>query len=153
MEMNGKHNSAQARDREHQSMGDTLCVQPTMESVERVAEFIEGRLEALEVPAKTAVRLKIALDEIFSNIVRYSGASQAQVGCLVEQGVLKLTFQDNGMPYDPLQAKEPDITASAEEREIGGLGIFMVRRMMDSVDYAYREGQNVLTLGLALPQG
>ena len=59
---------------------------------------------------------------------------------------MKLIFRDNGKPYNPLNAEEPDVTASAEERSIGGLGIFMVRKMMDNVEYMYKDGQNILTL-------
>ena len=63
-----------------------------------------------------------------------------------ESDTVRLIFSDNGKPYNPLDANEPDITASAEERSIGGLGIFMVRKMMDNVEYMYKDGQNVLTL-------
>ena len=63
-----------------------------------------------------------------------------------ETDTLWLGFRDNGKPYNPLDAKEPDVTASAEDRAIGGLGIFMVRKMMDKVEYMYKDGQNVLTL-------
>ena len=63
-----------------------------------------------------------------------------------ETDTLRLIFSDNGKPYNPLDAKEPDVTASAEDRTIGGLGIFMVRKMMDQMDYMYTDGQNVLTL-------
>lgn len=133
--------------------GAVLAVSPTMESIGQVAEFIDGRLEALEVPMKTATRLRIAVDEIYSNIVQYSGARHAEVRCTAEGGVLTLVFRDDGTPYDPLGTREPDITAPAEERELGGLGVFMVRKMMDSVDYLYRDGQNVLTLTVALEGG
>ena len=63
---------------------------------------------------------------------------------------MTLTFRDNGTPYNPLDAKEPDITASADERQIGGLGIFIVRKMMDNVDYMYKNGHNILTLSLSI---
>jgi len=125
-----------------------MTVVPTSDSVSSVAEFLEEQLDKLEVPMKKAVRLKIALDEIYSNIVRYSGADHAQVECLAENGVLSLVFRDNGKPYNPLEAEEPDITAAAEDRAIGGLGILMVRKMMDKVDYMYKDGQNILTLCL-----
>jgi len=125
-----------------------MTVVPTSDSVSSVAEFLEEQLDKLEVPMKKAVRLKIALDEIYSNIVRYSGADHAQVECLAENGVLSLVFRDNGKPYNPLEAEEPDITAAAEDRAIGGLGILMVRKMMDKVDYMYKDGQNILTLWL-----
>ena len=129
--------------------GAVLTVEPSMESVAQVSGFLEAQLEKMEVPIKTANRLMIATDEIYSNIVRYSGAKSAQVRCAAEKGRLTLTFRDDGKPYNPLEAEEPDIAASAEEREIGGLGIFMVRKLMDSVDYMYKDGHNVLTLTLA----
>ena len=120
-----------------------------MESVAQVSSFLEAQLEKMEIPTKTANRLMIAMDEIYSNIVRYSGAKNAQVRCTAEEGQLILTFRDDGKPYNPLEAEEPDIAASVEDREIGGLGIFMVRKLMDSVDYMYKDGHNVLTLTLA----
>ena len=123
-----------------------LSVNPTMETVPQVAAFVEEHLEAFEVPMKLTMKLMVAVDEIYSNIVRYSGASEAQIRLVKEVDTLRIVFRDNGKPYNPLDAKEPDITASAEERAIGGLGIFMVRKMMDNVEYMYKDGQNVLTL-------
>jgi serine phosphatase RsbU (regulator of sigma subunit)/anti-sigma regulatory factor (Ser/Thr protein kinase) len=123
-----------------------LSVKPTMETVPQVAAFVEEHLEKFEVPMKLTMKLMVAVDEIYSNIVRYSGADEAQVRLVKELDTLKLVFRDNGKPYNPLDAKEPDISASAEDRSIGGLGIFMVRKMMDDVEYMYKDGQNVLTL-------
>ena len=123
-----------------------LSVKPTMETVSQVAAFVEEHLEQFDVPMKLSAKLMIAVDEIYSNIVLYSGASEAQVRMEKEADTLHIVFKDNGTPYNPLEAKEPDITASAEERPIGGLGIFMVRKMVDHVDYVYEDGQNVLTL-------
>ena len=123
-----------------------LSVTPTMDTVSQVAAFVEEQLEQLEVPMKLSTKLMVAVDEIYSNIVRYSGATQAQVRIVKDPDTLRLVFCDNGIPYNPLEAKEPDTTASAQEREIGGLGIFMVRKMMDKVEYRYRDEQNVLTL-------
>ena len=88
----------------------------------------------------------VAVDEIYSNIVRYSGASEARVRIIKETDRLRLIYSDNGKPYNPLDAKEPDVTASAEDRAIGGLGIFMARKMMDNVEYMYKDNQNILTL-------
>ena len=123
-----------------------LSVTPTMETVPQVAAFVEEHLEKFEVPMKLTMKLMVAVDEIYSNIVRYSGATEAQIRLLKEVDTLRLVFRDNGKPYNSLDAKEPDITASAEDRAIGGLGIFMVRKMMDNVEYMYKDGQNVLTL-------
>ena len=88
----------------------------------------------------------MAVDEIYSNIVRYSGANEAQIRLVKEEDTLRLIFRGSGKPYKPLDAKEPDITASAEDRAIGGPGIFMVRKMMDDVEYEYTGGMNKLTL-------
>lgn len=130
--------------------GAALTVEPTMESVTQVSDFVDAQLEKRGVPMKTATRLKIVVDEIYSNIVRYSDAKQAEVCCLAENGCMSLIFRDDGKPYNPLDAEEPDISASAEDRPIGGLGIFMVRKMVDSVDYMYKDGRNVVTLKMAL---
>ena len=123
-----------------------LSVKPTMETVPQVASYVEEHLEAFEVSMKLTMKLMVAVDEIYSNIVLYSGASEAQVRLAKEADTLHIVFKDNGKRYNPLEAKEPDITASAEDRPIGGLGIFMVRKMVDQVEYAYEDGQNVLTL-------
>ena len=125
-----------------------LSVNPTMETIPQVAAFVEEHLEKFDVPMKLSTKLMVAVDEIYSNIVRYSGASEAQIQLAKEDNMMRLIFSDNGKPYNPLEAKEPDVTASADDRTIGGLGIFMVRKMMDSVEYMYKDGQNVLTLGM-----
>ena len=128
-----------------------ITLEPNLESVSKAAAFVEQQLEELEVPMKLTTKLMIAVDEIYSNIVHYSHATQAQIHIAKEGNAIRLVFQDDGKPYNPLEAEEPDITASAEDRAIGGLGIFMVRKMMDQVDYTYREGRNILTLGIRLP--
>lgn len=128
-----------------------ITLEPTMESVPKAAAFVEEQLEKLEVPLKLTNKLMIAVDEIYSNIVHYSHASQAQISIAKEGDAIRLVFRDDGKPYNPLEAEEPDITASAEDRAIGGLGIFMVRKMMDQVDYTYQEGRNILTLSIRLP--
>ena len=127
-----------------------LSVEPTMESIPQVAAFVEEHLEAFEVPTKISMKLMVALDEIYSNIVRYSGASQAQIRVSKEADTLQLIFRDDGKPYNPLDAEIPDVSASAQERAIGGLGIFMVRKMMDDMEYMYKDGHNVLTLSMKI---
>ena len=126
-----------------------ISLTPDAESVKTVAEFLDTTLEAWDIPMKVVSKLQIVADEIYSNIVRYSQAKNAKVTAVQIGTVLSLRFEDDGKPYDPTTAAEPDITASAEEREIGGLGIFIVRNMMDSMDYRYKDGHNVLTLLLA----
>ena len=129
-----------------------ISLTPDAESVKTVAEFLDTTLEAWDIPMKVVSKLQIVADEIYSNIVRYSQAKNAKVTAVQNGTVLSLRFEDDGKPYDPTTAAEPDITASAEEREIGGLGIFMARKMMDNMDYMYKDGYNVLTLTLTLAQ-
>ena len=123
-----------------------ITVVPSMETVPQVADFMEAEMEKLEVSPKISMKLMIAIDEIYSNIVRYSGATEATVSIEKSNNTLKLYFKDNGKPYNPLDAKDPDITASAEDRNIGGLGVFMVKKMLDNVEYKYVDNFNILTL-------
>ena len=121
-------------------------VEPSLACMETVSGFIEGELTAHQAPPKVIAQVNVAIDEIFSNIARYSGATSATVGCEVEEGRVILRFTDNGRPYDPTRQSDPDITLGAEEREIGGLGIFMVKKSMDRISYSYTDGMNVLTI-------
>ena len=123
-----------------------ITVGPSMETVPQVAEFMETEMEKFEISPKISMKMLIAIDEIYSNIVRYSGATEAIVSIKKSDNTLKLQFKDNGKPYNPLDSKEPDITASAEDRSIGGLGIFMVKKMLDKVEYKYVDNYNILTL-------
>ena len=98
---------------------------------------------------KAQMQIDIAVEEIFVNIARYAyapGEGYAVIGVLAEPGRAEITFADNGMPYDPLAREDPDVSLSAEEREIGGLGIYMVKKTMDVMRYEYSDGQNLLTL-------
>ena len=124
----------------------SLQVPPELESLDRVCRFLEDALRDQGATAKAVAQVNIAADEIFSNIARYSGAGSAAVDCEVMDGLAVIRFMDDGEPYDPTIRPEPDTTLSAGEREIGGLGIFMVRKTMDRVSYAYAGGRNILTV-------
>ena len=123
-----------------------ISVTPDKDSIKTVTEFMERTLAAWEVPMKVAGKVQIAIDEIYSNIVYYSGAKNATITVTASDETLSLLFEDDGIPYDPTTAKEPDITLSAEERDIGGLGIFMVKKMASELDYRYENGKNVLAV-------
>ena len=112
----------------------------------KVSDFVEALLEKNACPAKVIHQALIAVDEIFSNIVRYSGAKKAVVRCLVTDDAVTLEFEDDGKAYNPLAKADPDVTAPREEREIGGLGIFVVKKMMDGMQYNYKNGRNILTI-------
>ncbi|MGN0181986.1 MAG: SpoIIE family protein phosphatase, partial [Candidatus Ornithomonoglobus sp.] len=119
-------------------------------SILPVSEFVQTLTEKLSVVPKIANKVSIAVDEIYSNIVNYSGAELAEVSYSIKDGRLYITFTDDGIPYNPLQAEEPDLTLPIEEREIGGLGIFLVKNMTESMEYTYENNKNILRLVIAL---
>lgn len=128
-----------------------LTIAARVENIPTVTAFVDRRLEALDCPVKAQMQIDIAIDELFGNIAHYAyrpGVGPATVRVEVVQDPLSvvITFIDQGVPYDPLAKADPDVTLSAEEREIGGLGIYMVKKTMDDISYEYRDGQNILTL-------
>ena len=129
---------------------ESISVVPDEASRTLVAAFADFLSAKLEIVPKIANKINIVFDEIYSNIVNYSNATLSNVSYRIENGKLCLTFVDNGVPYNPLEAGEPDITLSAENRQIGGLGIFMVKKMTQSMEYEYSEGKNMLKLIIAL---
>ncbi len=132
-------------------LGDeSISVVPGASSREAVAAFADSLASKLEIVPKIATKINIVFDEVYANIVNYSESTLATVNYVIEGGKLRLSFTDNGIPYNPLEAKTPDVTLSAEEREIGGLGIFMVRKMTESMEYEYADGKNKLTLVISL---
>lgn len=134
-----------------------LTVEAVLDNLELVTSFVDERLEAVECPGKVQAKIHIAIDEIFSNIAHYAycpktGMVTVQVEVVRDPLTLYITFIDQGIPYNPLSMPDPDISLPAEERRIGGLGIYMVRNSMDDVSYEYRNGKNILTItaGMAL---
>lgn len=128
-----------------------LTIAAKVENIPAVTAFVDERLEALDCPVKAQMQIDIAIDELFGNIAHYAyqpGVGPATVRVEVVQDPLSvvITFIDQGVPYDPLAKADPDVTLSAEEREIGGLGIYMVKKTMDAITYEYKDGQNILTL-------
>lgn len=128
-----------------------MTLEATLENIPVVTDFVDGELDALECPIKAKLQIDVAIDELMSNIARYAydpETGPATVRVEVEEDPMRvvITFIDNGKPYDPLAGEEPDITLSAEEREIGGLGVFLVKKTMDDVSYEYKDGQNILKI-------
>ena len=100
---------------------------------------------------KARMQIELAVEEIFVNIANYAyapeiGRATVRVVVSDEPLTVTITFLDRGVPYDPLKKDDPDVTLSAADREIGGLGIFMTKKVMDDVSYEYKDGQNILTL-------
>ena len=135
-----------ALQRKPTAVRQSIRATPELESIPLVCEFLEEVLQNHGAPMKTIMQINIVADEIFSNIARYSGAAAAQVDCEIMDGRVVISFMDDGKPYDPTEQPEPDVTLSAAEREIGGLGIFMVKKSMDRVSYEHVGGRNILTI-------
>lgn len=128
-----------------------LNIAATVENIETVTDFVNEQLEALDCPMKAQMQIDIAIDELFGNIAHYAynpevGYATVRVEVIEDPLAVVITFIDNGVPYDPLAKTDPDITLSAEEREIGGLGIYMVKKSMDDITYEYKAGQNILII-------
>lgn len=126
--------------------------EPTLESTAHAAAFVEEHLLAFGTPYKQTMRLLVLFDEVYSNIVNYSGATLAVVTVIGEGDSVRLEFEDNGVAFDPLAQEDPDITASLDERSVGGLGIYMAKQMTDSISYQRKDDRNVLSMSLNLPQ-
>ncbi len=97
----------------------------------------------------TQMIIEVSLEELFVNISHYAypeGNGWAEVHVCVEDGVMELTLIDGGIPFDPLAKPDPDVTLLAEERQIGGLGIYMVKKKMDAMEYQRKDDKNILTI-------
>ena len=123
-----------------------VSVVPDDGSVAFVTDTMRNKISVLGLTEKVTNRLMVAVDEIYSNVVRYGGATRADISVSDGKDGVTLVFEDDGKPYNPTTALEPDVTLSADEREIGGLGIFMVKKMATEMKYEYSDGKNRLTV-------
>ena len=126
-----------------------ITVDAMIENMNTVTAVVDDFLDQIACPMKSRIQINIVIDEIFGNICHY--AYKDSVGAVtvrVESGntpkAVFLTFTDNGIPYNPLDTEDPDITLSSEERKIGGLGIYLVKKNMDEMKYEYVNQQNRL---------
>ena len=122
-----------------------------VEALSEVLGFVDRMLELYECPMKTQVAICVAIEEVFVNVAHYAygdGEGDMTLGIDFDEESRTITFRmtDKGVPFDPLKKPDPDITLSAEDREIGGLGIFITKKTMDQVTYAYENGENILTM-------
>ena len=125
-----------------------LSIDAKPENLDAVLDFIAGELEAADCGMKIQTQIAIAVEEIFVNIAHY--AYKPEIGGatirITAGDELKIEFEDKGRPYNPLEKEDPDTSLSAEERGIGGLGIYMVKKIMDNVQYEYKDNKNILTI-------
>ena len=128
-----------------------LTIKATVDNLNNVLAFIDEELEKLDCPMKVQMQIDVAVEEIFVNIASYAyipdiGDATIKMEPVSDSNAVSITFFDSGVPYDPLAKPDPDVTLSAAERQIGGLGIYMVKKSMDDMKYQYQDGQNILTL-------
>ena len=128
-----------------------LTIEATPENVDTVIEFVDEMLEEYGCGMKEQMAIDVAIDELFANIAHYAynpetGYATVRVDVSKDPLSVEVTFIDNGRQYDPLAKEDPDTTLSLEEREIGGMGIFIVKKSMDAVNYEYKDGKNILTI-------
>lgn len=123
------------------------------ESLAPATDFITDLLEDAGAGMKVVLQVSTAFEEIFINVAHYAYGEEtgsAIVGVNVENGIAEIEIKDSGMPFNPLEKDDPDITLSVEDRGIGGLGIFMTKKLMDEVGYQRKDGFNIFTMKKAV---
>lgn len=136
---------------ENQTATDFITVRAVMDNLDIVLSFVRKKMNRSESGMLDCLTLEMVVEELYTNIASYAYGTQTgivTVECSARQKPreLKVTFMDRGMPYNPLEHEEPDISAPIEERQIGGNGILMAKKMMDDIQYEFRDGANVLTV-------
>ena len=125
---------------------NNIIVYPDSNALNSVNDFLLDKLSTINVSKNILNKIQICNDEIYSNIMNYSGASTLDVKFALNNEQLVLTYRDNGQPYDPCSREDPDTSLALKDREIGGLGIYMVKKLCKSLDYKYDDNHNVLSL-------
>ncbi len=128
-----------------------LKLEAAVAHLDKVLAFIDEELGAAGCPMKTQMQIDVVVEEVFVNVASYAyapGTGDAAVAVELSNAPagVTITVSDSGRPYNPLARQDPDITLPIEQREIGGLGVLMTKKLMDEVAYEYRDSQNILTL-------
>ena len=128
-----------------------MTVDATVDNLNKVLAFIDEQLEANNCPMRVMLEIDVAAEEIFVNVASYAytsgiGSVAIEVDFEEKPKAVAIRFIDSGIPYNPLEKEDPDVTLPAEKRGIGGLGVFMVKKSMDEVAYEYKDGKNHLTI-------
>ena len=140
----------------------TLTLKNDFAELERVGRALEDFGEDYALPARVIFDVTLALDEVLTNIISYGYDDHDEHDIAIRLSLstrapatdrareLLIEVEDDGRPFNPLDVKEPDISAPIEHRAIGGLGLHLVRRLMTGLDYRYQEGANILTMRRAV---
>ena len=132
-------------------MEKSIVAEAVLSNHDVVMEFIEQTLEELDCPMKQSMIISVASDEWIANICEYAyenepGEFKVVISPTEDPKGVRLVFFDQGTPFDPMTREDPDVNLGIDERQIGGLGIFMIKKTMDKVDYEYRDGSNILAM-------
>ena len=130
---------------------EELTLDATIENLTPVTEYVTESLEERDCPLKIVMQIELVIEEIFMNVASYAycpdiGVVTIQKSFDDEPRALNLTFIDSGKPYNPLEHKDPDTSLGVDEREIGGLGIFLIKKNVDDISYERRDGKNILSI-------
>ncbi|MBR4903246.1 MAG: ATP-binding protein [Selenomonadaceae bacterium] len=130
---------------------EKITVEAVVENLQTVIDFATEKLEARDCPMKTSMQLELVIEEIFVNIANYAYHPETGVATFCMEfeenpSAVSMTFIDGGKPYNPLEKDDPDTTLDVDEREIGGLGIFLVKKNVDEISYEYADGKNILRM-------
>ena len=128
-----------------------LTLEAKVANLQQVLDFVDENLKSMRCPMKILMQIDVAVEEIFVNVASYAyapdtGSVTIRMDLQENPRSVVFTFIDSGVPYNPLAKADPDVTLSAEERAIGGLGIYMVKKSMDKMEYEYTDQQNILKM-------
>lgn len=128
-----------------------LTIEALTDNLQAVLDFVDTELEGADCPMKTQMQIDVAVEELFVNVAHYAytpATGQARIDIEITEDPKKvmITITDSGIPFNPTAKPDPDVTLSAQERQIGGLGIYMVKKSMDSMDYRYEDGKNIVSI-------
>jgi anti-sigma regulatory factor (Ser/Thr protein kinase) len=129
----------------------TLKVKAKLDNLQDVLAFVDESLESYDCPMKVQFQIDVAVEELYVNVANYAYApdtGDVEVNIWLDEGKreVAISFTDSGIPYNPVEKEDPDTSLSAEERQIGGLGIYMVKKSMDSLEYCREDGKNIVTI-------
>lgn len=130
---------------------EQITIQAAIENLPEATEFMSAALEEKDCPLKILMQMELVMEEIFVNVASYAYAPDTGSVTIcrnfdAEPRAINLTFIDSGVAYNPLEHKDPDTSLDAEEREIGGLGIFLIKKNVDYISYERKDGKNILSV-------
>ncbi len=128
-----------------------LILTAKIENLNKVFDFLDAQLSSLAYNMKAKLQLELSIEEAYVNISKYAYTSdkgEVEILSSVDEDPLQITVQfvDSGIPYNPLKTEDPDLFTDTEEKELGGLGIFLIKKNVDNIKYKYHNGKNILTL-------